>query len=162
MINHYKILGLEPKASSDEVTRAFRKMAMKHHPDRNKSSEASARFQEIYDAYEVLKDKSARAEYDSQNSESETCAVPFDHTCRLDRDEAWSRAREGLLKSDPFLYDKATSINLRDIADDLREALDAMKSQVSGAKKRKQSLRDEISSMSRNLKEDMASIMKGN
>ena len=162
MINHYKILGLAPKASSDEVTWAFRKMAMKNHPDRNKSSEASARFQEIYDAYEVLRDESARAEYDSKNSESETCAVPFDHTCRLDRDEAWSRAREGLLKSDPFLYDKAASINLRNMADDLREAVNDMKSQVSGAKERKQSLREEMSSMSRNLREGMASIMNGN
>ena len=135
---------------------------MKNHPDRNKSSEASARFQEIYDAYEVLRDESARAEYDSKNSESETCAVPFDHTCRLDRDEAWSRAREGLLKSDPFLYDKAASINLRNMADDLREAVNDMKSQVSGAKERKQSLREEMSSMSRNLREGMASIMNGN
>jgi len=162
VINPYKILGLEPSASSDEVTRAFRKMALKYHPDRNGSPDSAIRFKGIYDAYKVLRDASARAEYDSKNSESETCAVPFDHTGRLDRDEAWSRAREGLLKSDPFLYDKAASINLGNIADDLREAVNDMKSQVSGAKERKQSLREEMSSMSRNLREGMASIMNGN
>jgi DnaJ-class molecular chaperone len=162
MINHYKILGVNRDASLKEITRAFRKMALKYHPDRNGSSDSAIRFKGIYDAYKVLRDASARAEYDYPKSESETCAVPFDHACRLDRDEAWSRAREGLLKSDPFLYDKAASINLSSIADDLREALDDMKSQVSGAKKRKQSLREEISSMSRNLREDMASIMNRN
>ncbi len=60
----YGVLGVERSASSDEIKRAFRKLAMEFHPDRNKESGAEARFKQVNAAYEVLSDPDKRAKYD--------------------------------------------------------------------------------------------------
>lgn len=61
----YKILGVTKDASDDEIKKAYRKMAMKYHPDQNKDNkEAEEKFKGVNQAYEVLKDKDKRAAYD--------------------------------------------------------------------------------------------------
>ena len=61
----YDVLGVPRSASDDEIKKAYRKLAMKHHPDRNKDrQDAEARFKEAKEAYEVLSDKEKRAAYD--------------------------------------------------------------------------------------------------
>ncbi|MCB1556497.1 MAG: DnaJ domain-containing protein, partial [Alphaproteobacteria bacterium] len=61
----YKTLGIEKGASADEIKKAYRKLAMKYHPDQNKDDKtAEAKFKEINEAYEVLKDDQKRAAYD--------------------------------------------------------------------------------------------------
>ncbi len=64
--DYYEVLGLARTASADEVKQAFRRLAMKHHPDRNPSNkkEAEERFKEISEAYEVLSDPQKRSAYD--------------------------------------------------------------------------------------------------
>jgi curved DNA-binding protein len=62
--DYYKILGLERGATQDEIKRAFRKLARKHHPDVSKEPDAEARFKEVSEAYEVLGDAEKRAAYD--------------------------------------------------------------------------------------------------
>jgi len=64
--DYYEILGVSKTASADEMKKAYRRLAMKHHPDRNKDdSEASeVRFKEAKEAYEVLKDSDKRSAYD--------------------------------------------------------------------------------------------------
>ncbi|MCL4211542.1 MAG: DnaJ domain-containing protein, partial [Phycisphaerales bacterium] len=63
--DYYEILGLEKNASAEDVKRAYRRLAMKHHPDRNPGDkEAEARFKEASEAYEVLSDPEKRARYD--------------------------------------------------------------------------------------------------
>ncbi|WP_394180521.1 DnaJ C-terminal domain-containing protein [Yoonia maritima] len=62
--DYYEILGLERKATQDEIKRAYRKVARKYHPDVNQTPEADARFKEAGEAYEVLKDPEKRAAYD--------------------------------------------------------------------------------------------------
>lgn len=54
--DYYKILGVSRTASDNEIKKAYRKMALKYHPDKNKSSDAEDRFKEIAEAYDVLSD----------------------------------------------------------------------------------------------------------
>ncbi len=63
--DYYEILNVERSASADEIKSAYRKMAMKYHPDQNQGNkEAENKFKEIAEAYEVLKDPDKRAKYD--------------------------------------------------------------------------------------------------
>ena len=62
--DYYEILGVAKTASLDEVKRAYRRLALQHHPDRNKSKEAEVKFKEITKAYEVLSDSQKRQAYD--------------------------------------------------------------------------------------------------
>ena len=63
----YEILGLPKGASDDEIKKAYRKLAMKHHPDRNQGDSAKVaeeKFKEAKEAYEMLSDAQKRAAYD--------------------------------------------------------------------------------------------------
>lgn len=62
--DYYEILGVERGASQEDIQKAFRRLARKYHPDINKAAEASDRFKELNEAYEVLKDPEKREKYD--------------------------------------------------------------------------------------------------
>ena len=62
--DYYEVLGVLRGASQAEIKRAFRRLAMQHHPDRNREQGADERFKEINEAYEVLSDPDRRAAYD--------------------------------------------------------------------------------------------------
>jgi molecular chaperone DnaJ len=63
--NYYDILGVDKKASQDEIKKAFRKLARKYHPDLNPGDKTSEqKFKELNEAYDVLGDEKKRAEYD--------------------------------------------------------------------------------------------------
>lgn len=63
--DYYKTLGVKQGAGEDEIKSAYRKLAHKYHPDRNKDAGAEDKFKAINEAYEVLHDKQKRAAYDS-------------------------------------------------------------------------------------------------
>ncbi len=52
-VDYYKVLGLEKGASDDDIRKAYRKMALKYHPDKNKSPNAEEKFKQVAEAYEV-------------------------------------------------------------------------------------------------------------
>lgn len=63
--DYYEVLGLKKGASADEIKKAFRKMAMKYHPDKNPGNkEAEEKFKEINEAYSVLSDPDKKSKYD--------------------------------------------------------------------------------------------------
>ncbi len=60
--DYYEVLGISKGASADEIKKAYRKLAVQHHPDKQGGDEA--KFKELGEAYEVLKDSSKRQRYD--------------------------------------------------------------------------------------------------
>jgi molecular chaperone DnaJ len=67
--DHYETLGLQRNASSEEIKKAYRKLARELHPDVNPSEEAQEKFKSVTHAYEVLGDEQSRRNYDSGGSE---------------------------------------------------------------------------------------------
>ena len=62
--DYYKILGVQKNASQDEIKKAYRKLSLEFHPDRNSDDNAIDRMKEINEANEVLSDEKKRADYD--------------------------------------------------------------------------------------------------
>lgn len=62
--DYYDILGISKTASAAETKKAYRKLALEHHPDRNKSAGANEKFKEINEAYEILSDPKKKETYD--------------------------------------------------------------------------------------------------
>ena len=67
--DYYEVLGVDKSSSSDQIKSQYRKLALKFHPDRNKSPDAQEHFKEISEAYAVLSDSSKRELYDQHGHE---------------------------------------------------------------------------------------------
>lgn len=89
MKDYYLILGIGRSASDREIKRVYRRLAIKFHPDKNRSGDAEATFKEINEAYEVLSDPESRATYDQRldNPFSSTAIQPE----QTHRDPAYQR-----------------------------------------------------------------------
>ena len=70
MTDYYKALGVSKGATQDEIKKAYRKLAIKYHPDKNPDDKnAEAKFKEISEAYDVLSDPKKRQSYDTYGSD---------------------------------------------------------------------------------------------
>jgi len=69
--DYYKTLGIPAGSNEDEIKKAYRKMALKFHPDKNKDPNAEEKFKEIAEAYEVLSDPKKRVIYDQYGEDGE-------------------------------------------------------------------------------------------
>ena len=82
MSDYYQILGVDKSASNNDIKKAYRKLAMKYHPDQNQGdANAEEKFKEVSTAYEILGDQQKRAEYDAYGhggSRSQRRWNPFD------------------------------------------------------------------------------------
>ena len=68
--DYYEVLGVIKSASSEEIKKAYRKLALKYHPDRNKGEKtAETKFKEASEAYHVLSDDKRKANYDQLKNE---------------------------------------------------------------------------------------------
>ena len=67
MSNHYEVLGVTESASADDIKKAYRKLSLQYHPDRNSNSaESTTKFQSISAAYDIIGDENKRRQYDAQ------------------------------------------------------------------------------------------------
>lgn len=87
-IDYYKVLGVERSASQTEIGKAYKRLARKYHPDLNKSTDAEAKFKEINEAYEVLKDPEKRQRYD-------TLGANWRHGSPFEPPPGWAGAQPG-------------------------------------------------------------------
>lgn len=67
--DYYRALGIPKTATEEEIKKAYRKLALKFHPDKNKAAGAEEKFKEIAEAYEVLSDKKKRDIFDKYGEE---------------------------------------------------------------------------------------------
>ncbi|KAF2884372.1 hypothetical protein ILUMI_21821 [Ignelater luminosus] len=74
--DYYKILGISKNATDDDIKKAYRKLALKYHPDKNKTPGAEEKFKEVAEAYEVLSDKKKRDIYDMHGEEGLKGGIP--------------------------------------------------------------------------------------
>lgn len=121
----YKTLGINSKATSDEIKTAYRKMARKYHPDVSSDANAEVKFRNITEAYETLSDVKKREEYDnSQSSQGfksssfkDTFSQPSDYSTENANDllrmfkEEFDKAKYADLKMTEFLRETSTSRN---------------------------------------------------
>jgi molecular chaperone DnaJ len=88
--DYYETLGVPRDADEDTIRKAYHKLAMKWHPDRNKSPEAEAKFKQIAKAYAILKDPKKRTRYDAQGYEGVAHYTPEDLFGGLDMGDIFS------------------------------------------------------------------------
>lgn len=68
--DYYSVLGVTKKATTADIKKAYRKLSLKYHPDKNPSEEASTKFAEVANAYDVLSDPDKRKTYDTGGEEA--------------------------------------------------------------------------------------------
>lgn len=97
----YRVLQVEPDATTQQLKKAYRSLARELHPDRNPDPEAERQFREVASAWEVLGDPARRAEYDGKRGRVSRGELPEDFLddvgTALERAEAW--VRDGILPS---------------------------------------------------------------
>jgi molecular chaperone DnaJ len=87
--DYYEILGVEKEAEKAEIEKAYRKLALKYHPDRNPDDDSAAKkFTEVTEAYEVLSDEEKRTQYDQYGFTSDDQGMPNYQYQHVDLDEA--------------------------------------------------------------------------
>jgi len=93
MKDYYQVLGVNPAASEGEIKRAYRKLALSYHPDKNPDPNAIQFFQEVNEAYDVLGDASRRTQYDYQRKNPFKQIIEATPATPHHRDPAYRRRR---------------------------------------------------------------------
>jgi hypothetical protein len=87
--DYYKIMEITPQATEEEIRQSFRRLARKYHPDVSDEADATDRFKEIREAYEILKDPQKRESYDNSKVVIKPYSLPWFRT----KKESWDRYR---------------------------------------------------------------------
>lgn len=121
-VDYYSILEISEAASKEEVVKAFRELAKKYHPDKNKAPNASDKFREVFEAYKILKDEESRKFFDFKRAKyhktTNTDIFSVNYTAedfssdkeqaRKTADECSKMAFDDFIKSSLFIIKKST------------------------------------------------------
>ena len=99
----YEVLGVSKSASAAEIKKAYRQLALKFHPDRNKEAAAAEKFKEISEAYEILSNSQKKQNYDQCGH------AAFDPASGFGGFGGFGGARGGTYRQGPFTYTYSTS-----------------------------------------------------
>ncbi|HKU84339.1 MAG TPA: molecular chaperone DnaJ [Candidatus Nitrosocosmicus sp.] len=148
--DYYDVLGVQKTVTKDELKSVYRKLALKYHPDRNKSPEAEEKFKEISEAYAVLSDQEKRKRYDTYGhvGNEEVFRGSEDNFAEIFKDIGFGNVgdifeqifgrmgggRGGGFNSDPFSFNSRTS-NRRIRGRDLLYDVDMTLEEVAKGKK---------------------------
>ena len=94
--NYYQRLGLSKDANKQQIKKAFRKLAVQYHPDKNKSPDAEEKFREIAEAYEVLSDDDKRKQYDRAGSRENIKFNTRAHNVRFNFDDLFKEFEDDI------------------------------------------------------------------
>ena len=100
--NYYKILGVNRTSSEDDIKKAYRKLALKFHPDKNKESDAEEKFKEIAEAYEVLSDRTKKNKYDHSNRRNSTPSHNYNWSFSFTPSDPFDLFKNFFNDHDPF------------------------------------------------------------
>lgn len=78
MTNYYEILQVDKNATQDEIKKAYHKLALKYHPDKNKEHGAEDKFKEIGEAYDILSNENKKLAYDNNHNQQHIITNPHD------------------------------------------------------------------------------------
>lgn len=126
MKDYYKILGLPPTATADEIKKAYRQLALKYHPDRNQGDKQSENlFKQITEAYEILSDSDSRKSYDyesrrtttSDNDRKQTSQTSYEKVTPLTFLNIFKEIEKKIIGVD------ASRINQRNLFDSINDLL---------------------------------------
>ena len=92
--DYYEVLGLNKDATEQDIKKAFRRLAMQYHPDRNKAPDAEEKFKEINEAYAVLSDVDKRREYDKQYANEFKESLSRTHNSNEEAYSSYTKSRE--------------------------------------------------------------------
>jgi len=111
--DYYAILGISRNASKDEVKNAYRKLALRYHPDRNKSPAAGEKFEGISEAYAILSDDEKREQYDQRvRSAIEGRYASRDIYPGYRTDVSYREAVHASKPDEPYLFSYAVAVRL--------------------------------------------------
>jgi len=102
--DYYKILGIDKKASKDDIKKAYRKLALQYHPDKNSDPDAEAKFKDINEANDVLSDVTKRAKYDHPTTTKDPFSS-FRNTRGFNMDDLFSSVRKQTAPMQPLYYE---------------------------------------------------------
>jgi DnaJ-class molecular chaperone len=128
-MNLYHVLGVKETASRDEIKKAYRKLALTSHPDKNKASNAAEQFRAVNEAYKILKDDHKREQYDKfdlpnlKNSQARGKQAHHHHHHRRRHDEKFFRGSSETYGEEQRYQDELDRI--RRINSDLLDAANA-------------------------------------
>jgi len=126
MKDYYRILGVQPTATADEIKKAYRQLALKYHPDRNQGDKLSETlFKQITEAYETLSDSDARKSYDYESWRAKTSDNDKQQSSRTTSDKVTPLTFLNIFKEieKKLIGVDASRINQRNLFDSIHDLL---------------------------------------